>query len=363
MKKQILVMNFGSTSTKLAIYEDKNEISRESIQHDEDKIRKFSNVFEQKDFRLQEVLGFLSRKAFDLKSFDCIITRGGHWKPVPGGIFVINEEMLKDLRTGKWGVHPADVGVEIAYQLGKDYHIPAISADTAITDEFCDFARFSGIKELARISSFHVLNHKAIARRHAAAIGKKYEELRLIVCHFGGGFSIAAHRCGRMIDANNALDGDGPFSPERAGTVPAGDLVKMCFSGKYTQSEITKMLTGRGGLVSYLGTSNALDVERRIENGDEYAKTVYSAMAYQAAKEIGSAACVLSGRVDAILMTGSISYSEKFTSMVSQYVEWIAPVYKYPGEDEMLSMAENAYRYLYHEQEPLKYSEVTLVRD
>jgi butyrate kinase len=263
--------------------------------------------------------------------------------------------MIDDIHTGLYGVHPAGIGCTLAYEFGKLHGVPALTAYPPVTDEFCELARFSGIRELKRISSFHALNHKAIAKRHCESEGLNYEAVNLIVAHLGGGVSVAAHQRGKMIDANNALDGDGPFAPERSGTLPVGDLVKMCYSGQYTEREILKKITGGGGLMSYLGTASALDVEAKINAGDEDAKNVYAAMAFQIAKAIGGAAAVLKGDVSGILLTGSIAYSEMFVNMVKSYVAFIAPVYVYAGENEMLSLAENAFRYLTKSEQPLIY--------
>jgi len=358
MPKTILVMNMGSTSTKVAIYEDSAELVRESISHPMEDLRKFKSTDEQLPYRKAAIEAFLTKNGKKFDEFDCIISRGANCRPVPSGIYEISPQILDDVATGRWGVHPARVGVKIAYELGQEYHIPAIFADPPISDEFIPLARYAGIKELERISSFHVLNHKAIAKRYASHIGRPYESLNLIVVHMGGGISVGAHEKGRIIDANNALDGDGPFAPERAGTLPNAALIKMCYSGDYTEAEMLKKMTGGGGLMSYLGTSDAREVEKLITDGDEKAKEIYEAMAYQLAKEIGSAACVLNGEVDAILYTASLAYSELFTSMVTARVKWIAPITNMAGEDEILSLAENALRYLNGEDKAQDYEKV-----
>ncbi|MDL2294510.1 butyrate kinase [Ruminococcaceae bacterium OttesenSCG-928-D13] len=346
MGKRILVMNFGSTSTKVAIYEGDKEIVRETISHPMDELKQFKEIDDQLPYRRKALDAFLEKNGRTYSDFDCIINRGANCRPVPSGIYEISQQILDDIATGRWGFHPARIGVRLSYQIGQEYGIPAIFADPPISDEFWPLARYAGIKELKRISSLHVLNHKAIAKRYARNIGRDYESLNLIVVHMGGGISVGAHTEGRIVDANNALDGDGPFSPERAGTLPNSDLIKMCYSGNYTLPEMLKKMTGGGGLMSYLGTSNALEVEKMIESGDKYAEEVYAAMAYQVAKEIGAAACVLAGKVDAIIYTASLAFSESFTGMVTERVDWIAPVVKMPGEDEILSLAENALRYL-----------------
>lgn len=358
MAKTILVMNLGSTSTKAAIYEDEKEVVRETISHPMDELRQFKNIDEQVPYRKKALEDFLARQGRTYEEFDCIINRGANCRPVPSGIYEITRQILDDIATERWGRHPARIGVSLSYQIGQEYGIPAIFADPPISDEFISLARYAGIKELERISSLHVLNHKAIAKRYARNIGKTYEDLNLVIVHMGGGISVGAHTGGKLIDANNALDGDGPFSPERAGTLPNSDLIRMCFSGTYTQEEMLKKMTGGGGLMSYLGTSDAREVEDMIAKGDQKAGEIYEAMAYQVAKEIGSAACVLSGKVDAIIYTASLAYSEILTGYISSRVDWIAPVINMAGEDEILSLAENALRYLNGEDQAKDYDKV-----
>lgn len=350
MSNRILVLNLGSTSTKIAIFENTVPLIKESISHDIEVIKQFKNTIEQTDYRKDIVLDFLRKNKIHIESLDCIIARGGNCKPLTSGIYEINDEMLEDIKSEKTGIHPAGIGCNIAYELGKKYEIPAIIADPPINDEFIRLARYSGIKEIERISSFHATNHKAISRRYCKMVGIKYEDLNLIIVHLGGGISVVAHCKGRMIDGNNALDGDGPFSPERAGCLPVGDLIKMCYSGSYSMKEMLKKVTGNGGLMSYLGTSSALEVEEMIKNGNKYALEVYEAMAYQVAKEIGSAATTLNGNVDAIIFTGSMAYSKMFTDFIKERVKWIADVVDMPGEDEMQSLAESAYRFLTKEE-------------
>lgn len=358
MANTILVMNFGSTSSKMAIYEDDKEIVRETINHPMEELKQFKEIDDQEPYRRKSLEDFLARNGKSYQDIDCIVSRGANCRPVPSGIYELSQQILDDVATERWGFHPSRLGARLAYSVSKEYGIPAIFADPAISDEFEPLARYTGIRELKRISSFHVLNHKAIAKRYAKNIGRKYEDLDLIVVHMGGGISVGAHKKGRIIDANNALDGDGPFSPERAGTLPTADLVKMCYSGRYTEKEMLKKLTGGGGLMSYLGTSNVLEVERMIGEGDKNAEEIYAAMAYQVAREIGSAACVLYGHVDAIIYTASIANSKRFTGMVTERVGWIAPIVNMAGEDEILSLAENALRYLNGEQAALDYDAV-----
>lgn len=349
--KRILVLNLGSTSTKIAVFEDSKAVFKESIKHSTEELKVFSNIWEQYEYRKNAILDKLKEKGVELYSISAIASRGGNTKPIPGGIYIIDEKMISDMKSGKYGTHPTNMGGAIALDIGKALGIPVLTVDPPVTDELCNLARYSGVAIINRVSSFHALNQKATARKIAAQIGKKYDEANLIVVHLGGGISVGAHEKGKVIDVNNALDGDGPFSPERAGTLPAGDLVKLCFSGKYTEKEILQMLTGKGGLVNYLGTNNGQEVEERIEKGDRKAQEIFEAMAYQVSKEIGSAAAVLKGVVDAIALTGSLAYSERFVNYIRERVSFIAPVYLYPGENEMEALAEGALRYLNGEEE------------
>src|SRR5690554_3052956 len=312
MVKKILVINLGSTSTKVAVYHDLEEVSRDCIVHSNEELAAFEDIWEQKDFRMDKIIEALKNKSIPLNSFHAIACRGSQVKPVPGGVYLLNDEMIEDMVSEKYGVHPSSVGNLIAYELGREYDIPVLMADPPVTDELCDLARFSGLKEIPRSSSFHALNQKRTARVIADQMGIDYNQLNIIVVHLGGGVSVVAHHKGRIIDVNNALDGDGPFSPERSGTLPVGALIKMCYSGEYTEQEMMKKIKGHGGLMSYLGTNSGLEVESRILSGDKYAEKVFEAMSYQVCKEIGSMAAVLRGKVDAIVLTGSLAYSERF---------------------------------------------------
>ena len=285
-----------------------------------------------------------------------MVGRGGLLKPIPGGVYEVNDAMKRDLFNSPIGEHASNLGGLIAADLAAE--IPgarAFIADPVVVDEMEEIARYSGHPLFKRISIFHALNQKAIARKHAASIQRKYEDLNLILVHLGGGISISAHCKGRVIDTNQALDGEGPFSPERSGTMPVGDLVRVCFSGKYTQKEVMKMIKGEGGLVAYTGTNNAYDVEIRAENGDQVSKDVFEAMAYQVCKEIGAMYAVLKGEVDAILITGGIANSKWFINEILNRVDKIAPTHVYPGEDEMEALAMNGLRVLNGECEPLIY--------
>lgn len=355
MIKKILIINLGSTSTKVAVYYDSDEIFKKSILHLNEELEQFDDIWAQKDFRRVKILETLEEINFNLKDFSAISCRGGLMKPVTGGIYILNEEMIKDMRSEKYGAHPTNVGNLIVYELGKEFGIPVVIADPPVTDELCNLARYSGMNDIVRMSSFHALNQKRTARKASESIGVSYNKLNLIVVHLGGGISIAAHEKGKVIDVNNALDGDGPFSPERAGTVPAGDLIRMCYSNQYSEKEMIRKIKGNGGLMSYLGTNSGLEVEERIISGDAKALEVFEAMTYQVCKEIGAMASVLKGKVDGIVLTGSLAYSERLVNWIKERVSFIAPIYMNPGENEMISLAENALRFLSGEEKPKTY--------
>jgi butyrate kinase len=355
--ERILVINLGSTSTKIAVYDGEKELFKRGLKHAGADLAKYKDIWEQLDLRKSAILAALKEEALPVETIDMISSRGGDCHPIPSGVYGINEAMIADARSGRYGVHPTNVGIKIAFDLGKELGVPVITMDPPITDELDDIARYSGMKDIPRISSFHALSQKSTARKIAReVVGRKYEELDMIVVHLGGGISVGAHRKGRIVDVNNALDGDGPFSPERAGTVPAGDLIRMCFSGNYSEAEMVYKVKGGGGLMSYLGTNEALEVEKRIAAGDEEARSVYEAMAYQVSKEIGAAAAVLAGHVDMIALTGSLAYSELFVGQIKKRVSFIAPIAIDPGENEMRALAEGALRVLRRQEKPREYS-------
>ena len=355
MAYRSMIINLGSTSTKVAVYSDLNEIFKKSIAHTQEELIKFNSIWDQQEFRKEKIISSLEEAGYNLNEFHAISCRGGNTKPIPGGIYILNQEMVEDMKSEKYGVHPTNVGNVIAYNLGKELNIPVVIADPPVTDELWDSARFSGIKEIPRISSFHALNQKRTAKKIAENLGRDYDSLNLIVAHLGGGISIAVHKKGLVVDVNNALDGDGPFSPERAGTVPAGDVIRMCYSGEFTLGEMIKKVRGEGGLMSYLGTNSGLEVEEKIKSGDTYAKKVYEAMAYHISKEIGGASAAVSGKVDGIVLTGSLAYSEMLTDWIKEKVGFIAPIYLLPGENEMLSLAESVVKYLNGDEKPKDY--------
>lgn len=353
---RMLIINPGSTSTKIAVYDGNIMVFEETLRHDVEELSKYGDVIQQLEFRKEIILNSLRENKIDKKTISAVVGRGGLLKPIEGGTYEVNEEMLKDLRSSTRGMHASNLGGLIANEIAKEIGSRAFIVDPVVVDELQEMARISGLKGIERISIFHALNQKAVARRYALSLGKRYVDLNLIVVHLGGGISVGAHKKGRVIDVPNALNGEGPFSPERAGGLPIWDLVELCFSGKYTKSELQKMIVGNGGIVSYLGTNDAREVVRRINEGDEYAELVYKAMTYQVAKEIGASSAVLKGDVDQIIITGGIAYDKMFVGWLEEMIGYIAGVTVYPGEDELKALAEGGQRVLSGEEEPKVYS-------
>ncbi|TFD92518.1 butyrate kinase [Jeotgalibacillus sp. R-1-5s-1] len=347
---RILVINPGSTSTKIGVFDSETAILEKTIRHDSSVIDSYSKIIDQYQFRKQTILEALDEEGMNISRLDAVCGRGGLLRPIEGGTYSVNEAMLKDLRKGYSGQHASNLGGIIAYEIAQGLNIPSFIVDPVVVDELSDIARVSGFSLIERKSIFHALNQKAVARRVAKEIGKSYEDSNFIVTHMGGGITVGVHENGRVVDVNNGLHGDGPFSPERAGTVPAGDLVELCFSGDYYREEIMKMLVGQGGLVGYLGTNDAVKVEQMIQNGDEKAKKVYEAMAYQVAKEIGAAAAAIKGKADAIILTGGLAYGKDFVELIRERIDWIADVIVQPGENELQALAEGALRVLREEE-------------
>jgi butyrate kinase len=342
---KILAINPGSTSTKIAVFEDTKEVFTKTLRHSVEELAPYNNVIEQNEFRKNIILEALKEQNIDPESLDAIVGRGGLLKPIPGGVYKVNDEMIKDLKEMKRGEHASNLGGIIANEIAKSLKkdVVACIVDPVVVDELQDLARLSGHPELPRVSIFHALNQKAVAHRYARENGKKYEELNLIIAHLGGGISVGAHLNGKVVDVNNALDGDGPFSPERAGGLPARQLAELCFSGKYTYDEVKKMITGKGGMVAYLNSNDAYQVELKALAGDKECRLVYEGIAYQVAKEIGSAAAALCGKIDAIIVTGGIAKSDPIVDWIKERVSFIAPITVYPGEDEMQALAEGIY--------------------
>jgi butyrate kinase len=342
----ILAINPGSTSTKLAIYQDESCIFKVSVKHDAILISKFEHVVEQYEFRMESILEELKKSTIDLSKLNAVVGRGGMLKPILGGTYHINSEMIDYVKHAVRGEHASNLGCMIAKTIADFYQIPSFIVDPVAVDEMEDIARFTGMPEIKRDSLFHALNQKAVALKASKDLNKKYQDLNLIIAHLGGGISVGVHQKGRVIDVNNALDGDGPMSPERSGSVPLGPLYKMVFSGKYTLKEIQRKNYGQGGLVAYLGTNDGFEIQQRIKAGDLKAKFIYEVMCYQIAKEIGSCATVLKGKVDRIILTGGLAYDELAMSWIKERVDFIAPVMIYPGEDEMEALAMGGLRVL-----------------
>lgn len=347
---RILAINPGSTSTKIAVYIGTKPVFIQTISHNSDQLEAFNVITDQFEFRKELILNELKDADIHLDMIRVVMGRGGLLKPVESGVFVVNEKMLKDLKNCKYGEHASNLGGLIAWDIAHLLpNAKAYITNPVVVDEFEALARFSGHPLLPRRSIFHALNQKAVARQHAKSIMRKYDDLNLIVVHLGGGITVGAHKKGRVVDVNQGLDGDGPFSPERTGSLPVGDLTRLCFSGKYSQQEVLKMIKGEGGLMAYLGTNSAYDVEQLAAKGDEKAKMIYDAMAYQVAKEVGAMGAVLKFEIDGILITGGIANDKYFVNQIISYVHRIAPVHVYPGEDEMKALAMNGLRVVHGE--------------
>ncbi|RLD21127.1 MAG: butyrate kinase [Caldiserica bacterium] len=356
--ERILVVNPGSTSTKIAVFQDEKEIFNETIRHSIDEIKQYKKIIDQHGFRTKLILGILKSKGVLLEEVSAIGARGGLLHPLESGTYLVNDDMVNDLNSAKYGEHASNLGAIIAHAFSTQIGKPAFIVDPVIVDEMNEIAKISGFKGIRRVSIWHALNQKLIARQAAKELGKTYKDLNLIIVHLGGGISVAAHCKGKAVDVNNALNGDGPFSPERAGGLPLTGLVNLCYSKKYTYKEMKKNLAGKGGLVSHLGINSAIEVEKRIKNGDKHAKLVYEAMAYQIAKTIGEMSTVLQGNVDAIVITGGIAYSKILTEWIKERVSFIAPVKVYPGEDELSAIAQGVLRILRKEEEVKLYESV-----
>jgi butyrate kinase len=355
MALRLLIINPGSTSTKIGVYEDETPILVETLRHSTEEIGKYNSIFEQFEFRKDVILNVLKEDNIDINTLNAVVGRGGLLKSIEGGTYAVNDIMLEDLKNGVQGQHASNLGGIIANEIAKSLNIPSFIVDPVVVDEMEDVARISGIPEIERKSIFHALNQKAVAKRYAKEIGRKYQDINVIVAHMGGGISVGAHKAGRVVDVNNALDGEGPFSPERSGGLPTGDLVKLCFSGKYTLNEMKKKINGKGGYTAHLNTNDAKAVGEAALAGDEKAQLIQDAMAYQVAKEIGKCAAVLSGKVDAIILTGGIAYGKEIVQYIKEKVEFIAGVVVYPGEDELLALTQGGLRVLNGEESAKEY--------
>ncbi len=371
-KFRIMVINPGSTHDEVAIFDGEDEILKQVVRYSDEDLKPFEekNVTSQFEFRKNLIKKAINEKGIDLATLDAVIGRGGLLHPIPSGVFKVNKAMLEDLTSAKYGDHPCNLGAMIAYAVGKAFGVPSFIADPVVVDEMAPLAKYSGMPELERISIFHCLNQKRVARKAAEKLGKPYEECNLIVMHAGGGVSVGVHKDGKVIDVNNALDGDGPFTPQRTGGIPAGGLAKLCFSGKYTLADIKVKISRKGGLKAYLGTADVRTIIKYIkgeplpegctlkkkEVTPQKAKEVLEAMCYQISKEIGALATVLKGKVDAIVLTGGVMYDNEFcVPWIKERVSWIAPVFVFPGGDEMRALRDAAERVLSGIEEPKEY--------
>ena len=354
MTYRILAINPGSTSTKIAVYTDGSPDFTVSIEHTPEELARFENVVDQFDWRKDLIEKELLNRNVDIRSLSAVIGRGGIVSPIESGVYEVNEDLRHDLLHARMQ-HASNLGGLIARQIADEIGVKAYIADPVVVDEMMPYARISGLPELPRESVFHALNQKAVARLYCKESGKKYEEQNLIVCHMGGGCTISAHRRGRVIDTTNALDGCGPFSPERSGSLPPGPLVRLCFSGKYTEEELIRKVHGTGGLFAHLGTTSVPEVLDRIQKHDLHAMLILRAMCYTISKEIGAMAVALKGDVDAILITGGIAHSKRITDFIADHVSFVAPIFVYPGENELRALAENAFAVLRGERVPKEY--------
>ena len=353
---RILAINPGSTSTKISVFKNDEEVWSSKLKHSKAELADFEHIFDQYEFRKGVITSQLEEAGIHISDLDAVVGRGGLLYPIEGGTYRVDDRLIEDLRKGVQGEHVSNLGAPIAREIARTADCPSFIVDPVVVDEMEPLARFSGHPDIPRKSILHALNQKAVARKAAFDLGKDYEDVNLVVVHLGGGISVGAHRMGRIVDVNNALNGEGPFTPERSGGLPVGDLVDLCFSGTKSHKEIKRMIKGAGGIVSYLDTNDMLKVEKEIEKGNERFELVYSAMAYQVAKEIGGVSTVLKGEVDAIVLTGGIAYDKTFIRWVTERVDFISPVIVYPGEKEMESLALGALRVIRGHEEPKVYS-------
>ena len=356
-RHRVLVLNFGSTSTKVAIYEEEQRLLSKVFDHAPQELGS-SGMEQSAAARKPAILNCLREEGVDIQAIDAVVGRGGLIRPVKGGTYAVSARMVDDLRSCAYGTHACNLGGILAFELGGEFGKPAFTVDPPVIDEITDVARLSGHRDYPRRPLFHALNARAIARHYATDHGLRYETLRLIVAHMGGGVTVSAHLNGRIVDVNNGLEGEGPYSAERPGALPVLPVAQAIYEGKYgdTYEAFRRFFTSRCGLVSYLGTNDGREVSRRVQEGDKEAELAYRGMAYQIAKEIGAMGAVLSGDVDAVLLTGGFAFDELFTGWIREYVGFLAPVFIYPGEDEMRSLAHGALRVLRGEEEALEYS-------
>ena len=348
MDHKVLAMNFGSTSTKVAIYEGDREVMTQVFRHSNEEMAGISNMEENAAFRKGVIMSYLQEQGVDLNALDAIVGRGGLMRGIEGGTYIVNDNMLKDLHSCQYGYHVCNLGGILANEIGNELNKPAYVVDPPVVNEVADVAKLSGHPDFPRRALFHALNQKAIAKRFAEETGRPYDSLNLIVAHMGGGTSVGCHRQGKVVDVNNGLEGEGAFTGERCGGLTALDVVKATLSGQWgsTYAEIRHELCMKSGLVGHTGTNDGREISRRIAEGDKKAELAYRTMAYQGSKEICALAAPLQGKVDAILLTGGFAYDKMLMGWIEEYVSFLAPVHVYPGEDEMLALAQGALRVL-----------------
>lgn len=339
MPQTILVINPGSTSTKIGVFVDGVEAFSEGMSHSAEQLSPYACTADQLAFREAAIRDFLKKRGFDLKTLSCVVGRGGLLRPIAGGVYAVSATMKDDLKTARFGEHASNLGALIADALASEIGVPAFIADPVVVDELSDLARIYGHKAFVKRSIFHALNQKAVARRWASEHGRDYEDVDLIVAHMGGGVSVGLHSKGRVVDVNNALNGEGPFSPERAGTLPAGALAKLCFSGTVSEKDVMKMINGQGGMVSLAGTNDMRVLEAKHIKGDADASLIHEAFIYNVGKAIGALAAAANGKIDGIVLTGGIAYGKLVQEGLGRMCSWIAPVTSYPGEGEMEALA------------------------
>lgn len=342
----LLVINIGASSTKLAIYNGEQEVKIETIRHPSEELGKIDGLWAQLNYRRNVVLNFLRDNNIVIADLAAIVSRGPVVKPLESGTYIINEDMLEDAKSGKYGMHPCGLGCQIAYDLASEHNIPAFTVDPPCVDEMIDVARLTGLPQIERVSFFQALNHKAKGREYAEKIGSSYEKLHLVITHLGSGISVASHKLGKVIDVTNGLHGDSPFGFDRVGTLPAKAWAEYCIKNNLTLDELKSIINGGGGTQAHLKTNTAIEIEKMIDNGDEYAELIFRTMAFQVAKGIGAAAAALGQRPDGIIITGGLAHSKRFIDNVKPMVEWMGPLYINPDDNEVHSLALGAVRAL-----------------
>jgi butyrate kinase len=348
------VINIGGSSTKVAAYEDERVIVEESIKHSAIDLNSYQEIWEQYDFRKKSVVDFCTKHQLDLDTFDVIVSRGPTIKPVVSGVYEISKKMVDDAKSGEYGIHPCGLGCQMALEFGRSDTM-RLTVDPPSVDEMILEARYTGFPGIERKSKFQALNHKAVAKKSYEHTGIPYHKANIVVCHLGSGISIASHKMGSVIDVTNGLDGDAPFGLDRVGTIPVGDLVEVCYSNDLTKEEMLRIINGNGGAKAYLGTNNAIEIEKMIQEGNELASEIYKAMIFQVAKGIGSASAALCAKPDCIILTGGMANSKLFVEILKPYIEWISSVFIMPGEDEMLTLLSRSMDAYYGKEEIKKY--------